>query len=382
MSEEAAPVQDPPAGADWSDEAAAPPVTSAAMPSTTAAAPAKTATPSVATMLVTTTTAAPTATAAEMAAVPVKGTKAKNWKLKRTCCAKAAAMDSRQEMPGTDHPEDPSVWASTTERDADKPEETASGGVELTAVPPPPPPPVQEPAATAGETLAAMEESVQVVADLLVAEGLDGLPSNISMPGRSVPTSSGGGMPQYFDLLGQKVMPTRHEDQAQDLFHGKVTLIMLQVKTVSAVDLPEGRRGDFVLDHAHLHLLDRIQNWCDEDVSDDHPEVTRTEQPDGTWLFMADGVVQLILQVLGLPPHTSMIPMGDKGAALSMGVLPAAPPMTISVTTATDGALTVTVQMDAGEPRSNSNLSRGRGDPRRCRGKMSGHHPRKSQSRK
>ncbi len=214
MSEKAAPVQDPPAGADRSDEAAAPPVTSAAMPSTTAAAHTTTAMPSVATTSVTTTTAAPTATAAEMAAAPVKGAKAKNWKLKCTCHAKAAAMDSQQETSGTDHPKDPSARASVIECDADKPEETASRGVELTAVPPPPPPPVQEPVATAGETLAAIEESVQAVADLLVAEGLDGPPSNISMPGRSAPTSSGGGTPQYFDLSGQKVMPTRHEDQA------------------------------------------------------------------------------------------------------------------------------------------------------------------------
>ncbi len=65
-------------------------------------------------------------------------------------------------------------------------------------------------------------------------------------------------MPQYFDLSGQKVTPTRREDQARDLFHGKVTPIMLQVETVSAVDLPEGCRSEFVLDHAHLHLLDRI----------------------------------------------------------------------------------------------------------------------------
>ncbi len=157
---------------------------------------------------------------------------------------------------------------------------------------------------------------------------------------------------------------------------------MLQVKTVSAVDLPEGCCSEFVLDHAHLHLLDRIQNWCDEDVSDDHPEVTRTEQPDGTWSFMADGVVQLILQALGLPPHTSMIQMGDDGVALSTGVLPAAPPVMISVTTAMDGAPTVTVQMDAGELQSDSNLSRGRGDSRWCRGKTSRHHPRKSQPRK
>ncbi len=157
---------------------------------------------------------------------------------------------------------------------------------------------------------------------------------------------------------------------------------MLQVETVSTVDLPEGRCGKFVLDHAHLHLLDRIQAWCDEDVTDDHPEVTRMEQLDGTWSFMADGVVQLILQALGLPPHTSMIQMGDEGAALSVGILPAAPLVTISVTTATDGAPTVTVQMDAGELPSDSNLSRGRGDQRRHRGKTSGCHLRRSQLRK
>ncbi len=104
MSEKAAPVQDPPAGADRSDEVAAPPVTLAATPSTTAVVPAATATLSVATTSVTTTTAAPAATAAEMVAAPVKGVKAKNWKLKRTCRAKAAAMDSQQEMSGTDHP--------------------------------------------------------------------------------------------------------------------------------------------------------------------------------------------------------------------------------------------------------------------------------------
>ncbi len=86
MSEKAAPVQDPPAGADRSDEAVAPPVTLAAMPSTTVAAPATTATPSVATTPLTTTTAAPATTAAEMETVPVKGAeskKSKNWKLKR-----------------------------------------------------------------------------------------------------------------------------------------------------------------------------------------------------------------------------------------------------------------------------------------------------------
>ncbi len=137
MSEKAAPVQDPPAGADWSDEAAAPAVTSAATPSTTAVAPTTTAMPSVATTPVTTTTAVPTATVAEMAVAPVKGTKAKNWKLKHTRHAKAAAIDSQQETPGTDHPGDPSVQASTTERDVDEPEEMASRGVEPTAVPPP-----------------------------------------------------------------------------------------------------------------------------------------------------------------------------------------------------------------------------------------------------
>ncbi len=202
MSEKAALVQDPPAGADQSDEAAAPPVTSAATPSTTAAARTTTATPSVATMPVTMTTAVPTATAAETVVVPVKGTKAKNWKLKRTRHAKAAATDSQQETPGTDHPEDTSAWASMTEHAVDEPEEMASRGVEPTAVPPPPPPPVQEPAATAGETSAAVEESVQGVADLLVAEGLDGPPSNISTPGRSAPTSSGAVCPStliYWD---------------------------------------------------------------------------------------------------------------------------------------------------------------------------------------
>ena len=197
---------------------------------------------------------------------------------------------------------------------------------------PPSSPPVQEPTATAGEMLTVVEESVQAVADLLVAEGLAGPPSNISTPGRSAPTSSGGGMPQYFDLSGQKVTPTRYEDQVRDLFHGKVTLIMLQVETVSVVDLPEGCRGEFVLDHAHLHLLDRNQSWCDEDVSDDHPEVTRMEQPDGTWLFMADRVVQLILRALGLPPHTSMIQMGDEG--MCAGRVPVVP---VHTTTAVCG---------------------------------------------
>ncbi len=160
--------------------------------------------------------------------------------------------------------------------------EMASRGVESTAVPPPPPS-TQEPAATARETEAAADEDVQAVVDLLVVEGLDGPPSNILMPGRSAPISSGGSMPQYFDLAGHKVTPTRREDRVRDLFHGKFTPIMLQVETVSTVDLPEGCRSEFVLDHAHLHLLDRIQCWCDEDVSDDHPEVTRMQQPDGTW---------------------------------------------------------------------------------------------------
>ncbi len=165
-------------------------------------------------------------------------------------------------------------------------------------------------------------------------------------------------MPQYFDLAGHKVMPTRCEDQARDLFHRKVTLIMLQVETVSVVDLTEGRRGEFVLDHAHLHLLDKIQSWCDEDMSDDHPEVTRTQQPDGTWSLMADRVIQLILKVLDLLPHTSMIQMGDEGMALSTGILAAEPPVMILVTTATDGVPTVAVQADPGKPQSDSNLLR------------------------
>ncbi len=141
-------MQDPPAGADWSDEAAAPPVTSAATPSTTVAVPATTAMPSMATTPVTTTTAVPATTAAEMAMAPVKGAKSKNWKLKRACRTKPEEKDSasQQGVPGTDHPEDPSVRAGTDERDADEPEETASEGVESTAVPPPPSPPVQEPA--------------------------------------------------------------------------------------------------------------------------------------------------------------------------------------------------------------------------------------------
>ncbi len=240
-----------------------------------------------------------------------------------------------------------------------------SGGVESTAVPSPPPP-GQEPAAPAGETLliedeSMLAESMQAVANLLVAEGLAGPPSNISTPGRSAPTSSGGGMPQYFDLAGHKVTPTRREDRARDLFHGKVTPIMLQVETISAVDLPEGRRGEFVLDHAHLHLLDRIQAWCDEDVTDTHPEVTRTQQADGTWSFMADGVVQLILGALDLPPHTSMIQMGEEGAALSAGVLPAEPPVTVALTTAADGGVTVQAVLE--EPRSDSHLSGGEREP-------------------
>ncbi len=278
--------------------------------------------------------------------------KSKNWKLKRGRRVKAAEDSaSQQDEPGTDHPKDPPEQTGADTRDEH--EETASEGVELTAVPPPPPPPEQEPAALAGETSPVEDESVQVVANLLVAEGLDGLPSNISTPGRSAPTSSGGGTPQYFDLAGQKVMPTRREDWARDLFHGKV---MLQVETVSAVDLPEGRRSEFVLDHAHLHLLDRIQSWCDEDVSNTHTEVTRMKQSDGTWSFMADRVVQLILGALDLPRHTSMIQMGDKGAALSTGVLPAEPPVTVAVTTVADGAPTLTVQATPEEPQSNSHL--------------------------
>ncbi len=361
-------MQDPPAGEDRADEVAVPPVTLAATPSTTAAAPTTTAMPSVATTQVTTITAVPTATAAEAVTEPAKDAKSKkskNWKLKRARRVEPEKMDSAslQGAPGIDHPRDPSAWAGEEERAMDEPEETASKGVESTAVPPPPPSPEQEPAATVGKTSTVVDESVQAVADLLVAEGLAGPPSNISMPGRSAPTSSGGGTPQYFDLSGQKVMPTRHEDRARDLFHGKVTPIMLQVETISAVDLPEGRCGEFVLDHAHLHLLDRIQCWCDKDVSDDHPEVTRTEQPDSTWSFMVDGVVQLILRALGLPPHTSMIQMGDEGAALSAGVLPAEPPVTVAVTTAADGAPTVTVQAVPEELRSDSQFSRGERRP-------------------
>ena len=350
MSEQVDPVQDPPAGADRSETAVVPPVTSAAMPSTTAAVPAITVTPSVVTMAVTTTPAAVATTAAETATAPAK--KSKNWKLKRGRRAKAAEDSaSQQDEPGTDHPTDPPEQTGAEEQ-----EETTSKGVESTAVPPPPPPPGQEPAAPAEEMSPVEDESVQAVANLLVAEGLDGPPSNISMPGRSAPTSSGGGMPQYFDLAGHKVMPTRHEDRAWDLFHGKVTPIMLQVKTVSAVDLPEGRQSEFVLDHAHLHLLDRIQSWCDKDVSDTHLEVTRMKQLDGTWSFMADGVVQLILGALDLPPHTSMIQMGDEGAALSAGVLPVEPPVTVAVTTVADGAPTLTVQVTLEEPRSDSHL--------------------------
>ncbi len=62
----------------------------------------------------------------------------------------------------------------------DEPEETVSKRVESTAVPPPPPSPEQEPAATAGKMSTVVDESVQAVADLLVAEGLAGPPSNIS----------------------------------------------------------------------------------------------------------------------------------------------------------------------------------------------------------
>ncbi len=362
MSEQAEPVQDPPAGTDRSDDAAAPPVTLAATPSTTAAAPATTATLSVATTAVTTVTAATVTTAAVTAAVPAQ--KSKNWKLKRGRRAKSTEDSaSQQDEPGTDHPEDPPEQASADTQE--EPREPESRGVEPTAVPSPPPPPEQEPAAPAGETPlvedeSALAESVQAVANLLVAEGLAGLPSNISVPGRSAPTSSGGGTPQYFDLAGHKVMPTRREDRARDLFHGKVTPIMLQVKTISVVDLPEGRRGEFVLDHAHLHLLDQIQSWCDEDVSDMHPKVTRTQQPDGMWSFMADGVVQLILGALDLPPHTSMIQMGDQGVALSAGVLPAEPPVTVAVTTAADRGLTVQAVLE--EPRSDSHLSGGGGE--------------------
>ncbi len=260
------------------------------MPSTTVVVPASTAMPSVATTPVTMTAVVSTATTVETV-VPVKGAKTKKSRLKRACPEKLMAMDSasQQETSWTDHPEDPSARASTVEHDMDKGEELvatqvesrdtemASGEVETTAVPPPPPPSMQEPAATAREAQAAVDEDVQAVVDLLVAEGLDGLPSNISTPGRSAPTSSGGGMPQYFDLSGQKVTPTRHEDRVRDLFHGKVTPIMLQVETVSVVDLPEGRCSELVLDHAHLHLLDRIQSWCDEDVSNDHPEVMRMQ---------------------------------------------------------------------------------------------------------
>ncbi len=84
---------------------------------------------------------------------------------------------------------------------------------------------------------------------------------------------------------------------------------------------------------------------------------------------MADGVVQLVLKALGLPPHTPMIQMGDEGAALSMGVLPMEPPVMISVTTATDGVPTATVQANPGEPRSDSNLSREERGPEAAQGK-------------
>ena len=356
-------MQDPPAGTDRSDDAAAPPVTSAAMPSTTAAAPATTAMPSVATTAVTTATAVTATTAAGMTAAP--GKKPKNWKLSRGRRAKAAEdSTSQQDKPGTDHPEDHPEQGSADTREESR--EPVSGGVESTAVPSPPPPPGQEPAAPAGkmpliEDESALVESVQAVANLLVAEGLAGPPSNILTPGRSAPTSSGGSTPQYFDLAGHKVTPTRREDRARDLFHGKVTPIMLQMETISAVDLPEGRWGEFVLDHAHLHLLDRIQAWCDEDVTDTHPEVTRTQQADGTWSFMADGVVQLILGALDLPPHTSMIQMGEEGAALSASVLPAEPPVTVAVTTAADGGVTVQAVLE--EPWSDSHLSGGKREP-------------------
>ncbi len=365
-------VQDPPAGTDRSETAVVPLVTSAATPSTTAAAPTVTAMPSVVTTVVTMTLAAVATTAAETATAPAK--ESKNGKLKRGRRAKAAEDSaSQQDEPGTDHPMDPPEQAGVEEQ-----EETTSEGGESTAVPPPPSPPGQEPAAPAEETSPVEDESVQAVVNLLVAEGLDGPPSNISTPGISAPTSSGGGTPQYFDLAGHKVMPTRREDRAWDLFHGKVTPIMLQVETVSAVDLPEGHRNEFVLDQAHLHLLDRIQSWCDEDVSDTHLEVTRTQQPDGTWSFMVDGVVQLILGALDLPPHTSMIQMGDEGAALSAGVLPAEPLVTVAVTTAADGAPTLTVQVSSEEPRSDSHLSGGRGDPRRRRSQQR-KHPRSRQ---
>ncbi len=324
-----------------------------------------------------TATTATAVTAVEKAA-PVKSTKSKKSWLKRPRLEKQAAEDSasQQEMPGTDHPEDSSVQASTSRRSTDMDEEialtqeesqgtnTASKGVGLTGVPPPPPPSSQVPAATARETAAAVDKDIQAVVDLLVAEGLDGPPSNISTPGRSALTSSGGSTPQYFDLAGHKVMTTRREDRARDLFHGKVTLIMLQVETVSAVDLPEGRWGEFVLDYAHLHLLDWIQNWCDEDMRDDHPEVMRMKQPDGTWSFMADGVVPLILEALDLPPHTNMIQVGDEGAALSVSILPAEPPVMVSVTTSTDGIPMVMVQAGTGEPWSDSNLLGGRRSPK------------------
>ncbi len=266
-----------PAGPEQLDVVAVPPVTSAATPSTTAVVPASvaavSAVPSTVTMLVTvaaTATTVTTATAVEKAA-PVKGTKSKKSWLKCPHPEKQVMEDSasQQGTSGTDHPADSSAWASTSGHNTSMDKEMvltqaesqdtnmASRRVESTAVPPPPPPSSQKPAATVRETEATMDEDIQAVVDLLVAEGLDGLPSNISMPGRSALTSSRGGTPQYFDLAGHKVTPTRREDRARDLFHGRVTPIMLQVETFSAMDLPEGRRREFVLDHAHLHLLTR-----------------------------------------------------------------------------------------------------------------------------
>ncbi len=93
-------------------------------------------------------------------------------------------------------------------------------------------------------------------------------------------------------------------------------------------------------------------------MSDDHPEVTWMKQPVRTWSFMADGMVQLILKVLDLPPHTSMIQVGDEGMVLSVGVLPAEPPVMVSVTASTDGVPTVMVQAETGELWSDSNLLR------------------------
>ncbi len=80
-------------------------------------------------------------------------------------------------------------------------------------------------------------------------------------------------------------------------------------------------------------------------------------------------MVQLILGALDLPPHTSMIQMGDEGVALSTGVLPVEPLVTVVVTTAVDGAPTLTVQATPEEPQSDSHLLGGRGDPRRRRGR-------------